>query len=378
MKKLYFSWVVLFVVGACRTQATGQVPASTTSAVQSALAMQVYHDFTHNLTFEYPADWFQVGPLEFQGPDGFLKITELPAYHSRSVFHACVDFLTQHLPPDGFELEQIPLNSGCLIIPESSDSQKAVSWIFRYRDTLHAADFLLLETNYLYHRTFIDSLGLDSRIVATDTPGQPSLALTQMAIASNISIKETHAGKVKSNPDRLEGIDTSDHGVNDDAQPPTPNCGQELTVLSNKLRADRENYSIRVQQDNQIIFTIPTLGPDGGVHSFCEWAGHWVLETQEFVILDGRILNHEYGYDEMFDWRLVAGKPFFFFSQNGFVYLSYDSQTLPVAYDYIPHYGCCEAGYARNPHGNDSLIWFYGARDGVWYYTELSFTIQGR
>jgi len=220
----------------------------------------------------------------------------------------------------------------------------------------------------------INSLGFDSRIVETDTPGQPFLALTPKAMPPNISIKESYAGHVgRAGFGQLEEIDLRVYGVKAEAQPPTPNCGLELTVLSNKLRADREDYSIHVQRNNQVIFTLPTLGPGGGGQSFCEWAGHWVLEAQEFVILDGRILNHEYGYDEMFDWRLVAGKPFFFFSQNGFVYLSYNDQTLPVTYDYILHDGCCEAGSARNPHGNDSLVWFYGARDSVWYYTEIHF-----
>ena len=101
------------------------------------------------------------------------------------------------------------------------------------------------------------------------------------------------------------------------------------------------------------------------------WEGQWVLEVLPGqVIVAGESLNARLGYDEIFEWRLLAGRPFFFFSSADGVGLSYDGQVLPYRYDEVPHYLCCEPALA-NPGHNESMVWFHGLRDGVWYYVEL-------
>jgi len=101
------------------------------------------------------------------------------------------------------------------------------------------------------------------------------------------------------------------------------------------------------------------------------WEGQWVLEVLPGqVIVAGESLNARLGYDEIFEWRLLAGRPFFFFSSADGVGLSYDGQVLPYRYDKVPHYLCCEPALA-NPGHNETMVWFYGLRDGVWYYVEM-------
>ncbi len=41
----------------------------------------------------------------------------------------------------------------------------------------------------------------------------------------------------------------------------------------------------------------------------------------------------------------------------------------PYRYDDIVHYLCCEPGMF-NAAGNDTMVWFYALRDGVWHYVE--------
>ncbi len=114
--------------------------------------------------------------------------------------------------------------------------------------------------------------------------------------------------------------------------------------------------------------------------------GNWVLElafvtntTQGNEIRsevtgqiyrNGELLNQKYGFDEMFGYQFLDGKPFYFFKQGGGIYLSYDNQVLPLTYDEIPHYSCCSAAQL-NPISAPNWVGFFGRRGDVWYYTEV-------
>ena len=50
--------------------------------------------------------------------------------------------------------------------------------------------------------------------------------------------------------------------------------------------------------------------------------------------------------------------------------ISYDGEVLPVNYDEVIHYRCCEPA-AFNVGGSEQMVWFYARRDGAWYYVEL-------
>jgi len=101
------------------------------------------------------------------------------------------------------------------------------------------------------------------------------------------------------------------------------------------------------------------------------WGDHWVLEVQGQVFIDGKSLNDELGYSEIFNWQLLDGKPFFFFRDNtNKVGISYDSQVLPLVYEEVFHYSCCGPGQF-NVMGNDWMVWFYALQDEMWYYVEI-------
>jgi hypothetical protein len=83
-------------------------------------------------------------------------------------------------------------------------------------------------------------------------------------------------------------------------------------------------------------------------------------------------LNKSLGYSEIFGWHLVAGQPFYFFAKsgNGRIGVSYAGSVMPYSYEKIPHYQCCEPA-AFNPGINEHMVWFYGLKEGMWYYVEM-------
>ncbi len=110
----------------------------------------------------------------------------------------------------------------------------------------------------------------------------------------------------------------------------------------------------------------PVSEPIKGLWS---WDGHWVLEVDGQVLVDGKSLNQELGYDEIFGWRLLKGEPFYFFRKGGRIGVSYAGRVLPQQYEEVIHYRCCEPA-AFNVAGNDTMVWFYALKDGMWCYVE--------
>lgn len=127
---------------------------------------------------------------------------------------------------------------------------------------------------------------------------------------------------------------------------------------------------IRVERGDEVLYKVqvePTI--DNPVKGLWSWDGHWVLEVEGQVIIDGQSLNQELGHDEIFGWALIRGEPFYFFAQDGQVGLSYAGETLPHAYEDVVHYQCCEPA-AFNPGNNESMVWFHALQDGIWHYVE--------
>ena len=129
------------------------------------------------------------------------------------------------------------------------------------------------------------------------------------------------------------------------------------------MRGDEAVFSTRVKED--VLVSSPLKG-------FWAWKGGWTLEVPHTVFFDGESVNQQLGFDQIFNWRLLDGEPFFFFvdnKQNGMVGMVYAGQVLNERYDEVIHYRCCEPG-AFNVNSNERMVWFYALRDGIWYYVE--------
>ncbi len=148
---------------------------------------------------------------------------------------------------------------------------------------------------------------------------------------------------------------------------------QDVTIGDAVYRVESDMTTATVYNGDTAVYThtFGEISVSPIARRLSEWEGQWVLEVLPGqVIIAGESLNARLGYDEIFEWRLLAGRPFFFFSSADGVGLSYDGQVLPYRYDEVPHYLCCEPALA-NPGHNEMMIWFHGLRNGMWHYVEL-------
>jgi hypothetical protein len=128
--------------------------------------------------------------------------------------------------------------------------------------------------------------------------------------------------------------------------------------------------TIRLERGDEVLYTTQVEPqPDDPVKGLWAWDGHWVLEVDGQLIIDGQSLNEELGYDEVFGWALLGGNFLYFFSQGGEVRLSYAGEILPYTYEDVVHYQCCGSA-TFNPRYNEDMIWFHALRDGTWHYVE--------
>jgi hypothetical protein len=134
---------------------------------------------------------------------------------------------------------------------------------------------------------------------------------------------------------------------------------------------DFERSQVQVMRDQEQIYAFAALFlVDMPLKGLWSWDDHWLLEVDGFLIQDGQILNESLGYEEIFGCQLLNEKPFYYFRKGPRVGISYDGSTLPLHYDEIIHYRCCEPAMFNNA-GHEDMAWFYGLRDGTWYYVEI-------
>jgi hypothetical protein len=88
------------------------------------------------------------------------------------------------------------------------------------------------------------------------------------------------------------------------------------------------------------------------------------------IFINGSSLNEQYGYEETFGFQPLNEKPFYFFSKNGEIGISYDSEASMLGFDSVHHYACCSAG-AFNPKAYLTMVTFFAHGNGKDYYVEL-------
>jgi hypothetical protein len=138
-----------------------------------------------------------------------------------------------------------------------------------------------------------------------------------------------------------------------------------------RLRPERR---IEVQKSNgEILFAltdhsnrmIPRI-------KFREWDGHWILEVENVVAMDGEELNKKLGFEQIFEWSLIKNKPTYFFQKGPKFGISYGGEILALQYDDIAHGMCCSPAQ-NNPGIAYNSARFFGKKDGVWRYVVVKF-----
>ncbi|MGB8645516.1 MAG: hypothetical protein WCF84_09780 [Anaerolineae bacterium] len=125
-----------------------------------------------------------------------------------------------------------------------------------------------------------------------------------------------------------------------------------------------------VKRGDQTLYSIPSqFEAENPIHGLWAWEGHWVLEVDGKLIIEGENQNEVLGNDEIFEWHLIHSKPFYFLKKGGNIRISYAGETLPYQYDEVIHYRCCEPA-AFNPGATENMIWFHAHKGTMWYYVE--------
>ena len=128
-----------------------------------------------------------------------------------------------------------------------------------------------------------------------------------------------------------------------------------------------------VQNSTAVVYTgtAVAVGAYMPLRSFTTWDGHWALEVDDHLIIDGQDIGQALRYDAAFGFTRIGEQPFYFFERDGQVRISYGDQVLPNAYETVFHNQCCEASIHNVAAGPDA-VWFHALREGTWYFVEAS------
>ncbi len=167
---------------------------------------------------------------------------------------------------------------------------------------------------------------------------------------------------------QVDGAEPWDDAAESNWLPP----GYVGDALARLSYTDFPTLTYQVELDSQAVYsgTAVAMGAYMPLRSFTTWDGHWVLEVDDHLIMDGQDLGETMGYDAAFGFTLIHGQPFYFFEQQGKVRMSYGSQTLPNVYDYVVHNMCCEASM-HNPLVLGDTVLFHARWNGTWYFVEV-------
>jgi hypothetical protein len=143
--------------------------------------------------------------------------------------------------------------------------------------------------------------------------------------------------------------------------------GDELLTL--ERLGDRQ---FAVKQGEEVLYTYRDRGirADRPIKRPLTEGENWILEARGEVIVNGSSLNQRLDVDEIFHYVILQGQPLFFFERGGQVRISYGGEKLPVVYDKVVHYQCCEPAMF-NVRSNEHMLWFYALREGIWHYVEI-------
>lgn len=126
-----------------------------------------------------------------------------------------------------------------------------------------------------------------------------------------------------------------------------------------------------IEREGEVIYRGVARGwaTDDVIKAFFAWENDWVVEHFNHVVVGGRDLNKELGYDKIFHYRIMDNRIFYFFEKDGVVRISFDGEIQPNQYDKIHHYWCCSP-FMFNPTHYEYYMTFFALKDGYWYYVE--------
>ena len=332
--------------------------------------LQEYYDSELNLYIKYPIGWAEKSHGVFVGDDGYLIIQKLEGYHSPHPDTVSVDFANTIYSKEkpfigcaGWGVD------GCIVLhnfnPEEREKQSIIS-VIPYKIKENYAEYFTIETTWKYHLQINESIRLGERLLSpSSTPSSTELHQEPQKIYQDGFVIQEFS--YDASPEISMMIAREGQEINSGN-----NCGIENDNILNLNLIKLGGGSLQVNNAlNEIIFEYAGYGYDDSPWSFCNWHDKWIIETNRILIINGKILNHELGYEEIFGWHILQGIPIYFVLQNGKYYISINEHLVDIPYDEIFHYGCC-ATYVFNPHTDGEKSWIQVKRNGVDYTVVIS------
>jgi len=364
------------------------------------------------ISFVVPAAWQEEGADHFVGENGFARLERF-AGPGLSVDQACEWEANSHRERYGPEpgLQSLAWENcihtkgfPCLILGSLNDTSEFQSAILLPNPRKdHKSRFLILRLDTAHAETVARSVSYRLHVPPQPTQSGNSYLATPSPeeVPDDLPVQTSHFDELTleeyavidasvDGPGHLEFFQRIPPAVLEKRRAwrdveaiepylsPVEVGGERVTVKEIPYRKFQRLNSVgssmyaSVQKDGTEVYRYNMLMHAGSspLHYLGNWDGQWVLEANSMLIVDGKIVNQDWGYDEIFGAQLLNEKPLYFFVQDGETRAAYDGQVLPVAYNDVFHGMCCEPG-VFNVAGNSQMVWFYALRAGVWHYVEL-------
>ena len=334
--------------------------------------LTTYQDAELNMRISYPKSWVEKSKGTFVGSDGYLIIKKLDQYDSPDLRHVAIDFVNSNYTNDNLSLGCGGWGLGCLIMDNEfhggggDKNSKLVSVIPYYQDK-DSAKYFSMEVTAQYYLLIDESIKLDglTKEPTQTVVGSSTLQPAKKRFAEGISIQE-----LPLNIDWYGSDYPSAKTINNQ-------CGIDPSRKNQDFSMDIDSAGhINVSYNHRIIYRYVSLLILDQPDSFCAWDDNWMFETYDIVVMNGKVLNHELGYDEIFSWHLLDDKPTFFVKNNGEYQISFDGKLIPLAYDELFHNWCiswaCERTNSKNPRTDGIRTWFKARRGNTWFMVVVS------
>ena len=169
---------------------------------------------------------------------------------------------------------------------------------------------------------------------------------------------------------------------------------EELLLEDTPLLNGEELHAFEQFDDNKATVIVQLAGKEvlnidcGEISPINNLRGKWVsgddwyveiahVETgaeEQFskgdIYKNGKSLNEDKGYEESFDFQILNGEPFYFFSKDGKIGFSYAGVETKLDFDGVPHHLCCSAG-TGNPSHYPQMVSFKPWKGDERFYVEL-------
>ncbi len=143
----------------------------------------------------------------------------------------------------------------------------------------------------------------------------------------------------------------------------------ENSLMSIVPGNERDEFLVKKEGRAVYSFTSRYWDLCGVVKAFFPFKNSWVIEYDDSVVADGEDIGRLNNFSMLFYFRILKERLFSFLKKDEKIQIRFDGKTMPVAYDEVIHYMCCE--YAlMNPKMNNNMVWFFAVKDGYLYYVE--------